>query len=1039
MRKKVLAAFMAAMLFVSSGSAYAAELTISDLETIQESLMEEVVQSEDSQDVNGEVTEGQATTAEESTEETSDEDADEEAQDVENEEAESENELTEAETADDRIVAQETMLDGLAVNIMECRIDEYDGSTVKVTAYLNENDTSTPESLYLFAISAHADSLEGYAPIAEAQIQADGFSYVFVADLLNGEADSRLYSKFVVAAGNGEQYVPVSGDAYITNPEVLAEDSIVAMQANANLGHNSKKGIQVVQNILSDVEDLGVSHAFFNIILEDVISLNPTSYSYNYGGTTYYFNESIINDYDSVLTTLAENGVTVTIALLNEYRSGYEFLIHPDASYNAGTYGYAWNTVDAKSSAYIQATLNYLATRYNGSDVNCGAVTNWVIGNEVNDNLQYYYMGLRDKESFVTEYYKTFRIAYNAIKSGNSHANVYIPLEPRWMTEDTTKDYGGRGFLESFNSKAQAEGNFDWGVAYHAYSHPISTDSILHDGTSMINQDGIVLEAGHVTDSWDSPVVTMKNIHVLTNYLNESHVRDTSGNVRSVILAEQGWTSISNTGATEQTQAANIALAYYKAEMNPDIDAFILRAHVDGDEGSPYFKFGLWNCANSNYATTKKYAYNIYKYMDTKESLKVTGFALSTLGISDWASVVPGFDASKFENMRSIEMAGITNLNSWSEATNSTVIAQNMMDTNWVNQYNTHGIGIYDHYGNYRPQGVAVSNPYAYYLSYQGLKYDFETPYDITDTPYLGFTITMEPNPKPESTSDANDKVLVRIRVISGAHVNDSNAVLDMNTDYNLCVNLSDWEYRNAIDRIEVWIQEDGQQKSFDGTFTIYNLQAAESVGSGTAMAYKPELNPAAVTFAFSDVPVIEGNWKYESVKYVYEKGIMNGISATTRFDPDAPLTRAMFATVLYRMAGSPDVAYTDKFSDVIDGKWYSKAIIWANQQGIVSGMGDGSYYGIDINITREQIAKMLNEYAKTSNYDVSQTKSLDEFTDKDTVSGWATGYMEWATAVGMISGKPNGDGNYRLDPKGEATRAECAAMLMRFAKKYEE
>ncbi len=1021
MRKKVLAAFMAAMLFVSSGNAYAAELTVSDLETIQESIMEEVVQSEDSQEVEGEVTEGGTTTSEATTEETD----------------ETVTELTDLEVIEGSAVLQEAEVsDWAEADIVECRIDEYDKSTVLVTVQVN--DGRVEGSLYLFALPAHEDSIEGYAPIAEVQMQADGFGYTLSTDLLNGEADNRLYSKFVVAVKNGEQYVPVTGEAYIMNPEVLAED-VPAMQADGNIGHNSKKGLQVVQNILSDVEDLGVSHAFFNIILEDVISLNATNYSYNYGGTTYYFNESMINDFDNVLSTLAENGVTVTIALLNEYRSGYEFLIHPDASYNAGAYGYAWNTVDAKSAAYIQAALSYLASRYNGADANCGAVSNWVIGNEVNDNLQYYYMGLRDKESFVTEYYKTFRIAYNAIKSGNGNANVYIPLEPRWMTEDTTKDYGGRGFLETFNNKARAEGNFDWGVAYHAYSHPISTDSILKDGTSMMDQTGQVLDAGHVTDSWDSPIVTMKNIHVLTDYLNESHLRDTSGNVRSVILAEQGWTSASNVGATEQTQAANIALAYYKAEMNPDIDAFILRAHVDSDEGSPYFKFGLWNCANSNYATTKKYAYNIFKYMDTKESLKVTNFALSTLGISDWASVVPDFDASKFNHMRSIEMAGITNLNNWSEATNRTVIAQKMIDTNWENQYNTHGIGIYDHYGNYRPQGVAVSNPYAYYLSYQGLKYDFETPYDLTDQPYLGFTMTMEPNPKAESTSDEKDKVLVRIRVLSGTHVNDSNAVLDMNTDYNLCVNLSDWEYRNAIDRMEVWIQEDGQQKSFDGTFTIYNLQAAEAVGNGTAMAYKPELNPAAVTFAFSDVPVIEGNWKYESVKYVYEKGIMNGISATTRFDPDAPLTRAMFATVLYRMAGSPEVTYTDKFSDVIDGKWYSKAILWANQQGIVSGMGDGSYYGVDINITREQIAKMLNKYAKTSGYDISQTKSLDEFTDKDTVSGWATGYMEWATAVGMISGKPNGDGNYRLDPKGEATRAECAAMLMRFAKKYEE
>ncbi|MBR6769927.1 MAG: NPCBM/NEW2 domain-containing protein [Lachnospiraceae bacterium] len=196
------------------------------------------------------------------------------------------------------------------------------------------------------------------------------------------------------------------------------------------------------------------------------------------------------------------------------------------------------------------------------------------------------------------------------------------------------------------------------------------------------------------------------------------------------------------------------------------------------------------------------------------------------------------------------------------------------------------------------------------------------------------------------------------------------------------------------------------------------------------------EEKPAEKKFPFTDVPVISGNWKYDSVKYVYDKGIMNGISGTTLFQPDHPLTRAMFATVLYRMAGEPAVTFESKFSDVKDGTWYSKAIIWANQQRIVDGFQDGSY-GINTNITREQIAKMLYEYAKVCKYDISAKKELNTFTDAKSVSGWAVDYMKWATAVEMITGKPNEDKTYRLDPKGEATRAECAAMLTRFQNKY--
>ena len=188
--------------------------------------------------------------------------------------------------------------------------------------------------------------------------------------------------------------------------------------------------------------------------------------------------------------------------------------------------------------------------------------------------------------------------------------------------------------------------------------------------------------------------------------------------------------------------------------------------------------------------------------------------------------------------------------------------------------------------------------------------------------------------------------------------------------------------------------------------------------------------------FTITDVPQTPGNWKYDSVRYVNDRGIMGGVGGSNQFQPDNTLTRSMFATVLYRMAGEPETAYSSKFSDVKAGQWYSSAILWASGQKIVSGYGDGSY-GINDNITREQIAKMLYLYGKSRGYDVSGTSSLDGFTDKGDVSNWAEGFLQWAVHAKMISGKPNGDGSYRLDPKGKATRAECAKMLMMFLEKY--
>ncbi len=190
------------------------------------------------------------------------------------------------------------------------------------------------------------------------------------------------------------------------------------------------------------------------------------------------------------------------------------------------------------------------------------------------------------------------------------------------------------------------------------------------------------------------------------------------------------------------------------------------------------------------------------------------------------------------------------------------------------------------------------------------------------------------------------------------------------------------------------------------------------------------------ISWPFSDVTISEGNWKYESVKYVYDNNIMNGINGTTRFDPDEPLTRAMFATVLYRMAGNPPVQFQNKFEDVVDGRYYSRAVIWAYNQGIVNGVEGGIRYGIDEYITREQIAKMLKEYGRVRNYTMNESANLNSFPDRSEISGWAAGYMQWAVGSGMVTGK-NINGIYYLDPKGNATRAECAAMLTRFMQRY--
>lgn len=212
-----------------------------------------------------------------------------------------------------------------------------------------------------------------------------------------------------------------------------------------------------------------------------------------------------------------------------------------------------------------------------------------------------------------------------------------------------------------------------------------------------------------------------------------------------------------------------------------------------------------------------------------------------------------------------------------------------------------------------------------------------------------------------------------------------------------------------------------------------YNPAEAE-----VTLAVKKAASIPDEKWPFSDVEAVAGHWKYENIKFVYKNGLMGGVGGSDLFRPDQPLTRAMFATVLYRMAGEPEAVYKPKFTDVAAGRWYSSAVIWANDKKIVNGYSDGSY-GVNDNITREQIAKMLCLFGQAQGYDTEARASLEGFTDKASVSAWAEGYLQWAVDAGMVSGKPNGDGSYRLDPRGQATRAECAKMLRMFLEKYQQ
>ena len=217
---------------------------------------------------------------------------------------------------------------------------------------------------------------------------------------------------------------------------------------------------------------------------------------------------------------------------------------------------------------------------------------------------------------------------------------------------------------------------------------------------------------------------------------------------------------------------------------------------------------------------------------------------------------------------------------------------------------------------------------------------------------------------------------------------------------------------------------EDGETVALhdrgDGTYTFTMPPSDVTVKAAFAEAIPAEL-------PFTDVP--SGAWYEDSVRYVYENSLMEGV-ADTLFAPDGTTTRAQLVTILYRLEGEPAVSDGSVFTDVADGTWYTEAVSWAAANEIVGGYG-GGVFGPNDPVTREQLAAILHRYAAYKGYDVSSGEDVNilSYTDFDQLSEWAIPAMQWACGAGII----NGTSERTITPQGEATRAQVAAMLQRF------
>ena len=450
-----------------------------------------------------------------------------------------------------------------------------------------------------------------------------------------GDSDPRLYSRFVVALKIGDTYQAISAPIYVTNPGDVASFTEEYPEAM------SKKGLLIELDMLGDAMELGVKHTTINIPYHHIIGGNL---KYRYNGKDYYFNEELIASYDKMISSFSNKGIIVTAILLNGWNDAHPELHEAGLAKSSSAFYYGFNVSTPEGYETTRALFSFMAERYSGADYKHGRVSNWIVGNEVNNNKNWNYVGPMDLASYTKLYEKNFRVAYTAIKSRSKNARVFFSTDYEWKKQNTNLQYAAKDFIDLFNAGISAEGNIEWGLAYHPYPYPMTEPEFWDDDPT-----------GMVNETFESPVVNFKNLHVLTDYFQQAHMRTAGGQVRHIILSEEGFTSDSiSRGKVYDIQAAAFAYAYYLVDNNPYIDAFILNRQVDAiTEVETSCAFGLWTVDMSRpdkvIAVMPKNIYQVFKHIDTRKSLRYSEFAKSIVGISDWSEVIPGFDPEKYQ------------------------------------------------------------------------------------------------------------------------------------------------------------------------------------------------------------------------------------------------------------------------------------------------------------------------------------------------------------------------------------------------------
>lgn len=647
--------------------------------------------------------------------------------------------------------------------ITECKL--VSSGSVKISVRIENTAKVSGSKCYLFALPMGRDRLNGSdRPIGT---RSKGSSLSFTVSLNKTKTSSRLYSRFAVAQkGSGGTYQIISNLTYLSNPQKAAKYTYRFPKAT------SKKGLQVSASMQEDAVELNVQHSVLNINFATLIASKgerkkSISYAYKYHGKTYWFRKYVVQDYDRQLKALKENNAVISAILLLSWRNDLKDLIYPDGRQQGHSY-YAWNTKSASAREQLQAALSFLAERYSAQNGKYGRIVNWIVGNEVNNYKVYNYAGTKSLNQYAGIYAQAFRLTYQTVTSVYANARVYISLDHLWNTNTVNGTFAARKLLDAFAKQVGGDGSVKWNLAYHPYGSPL-TEPRFWKNTNQ-----------QVTDSLTSPVINMANIGLLTAYVRENYGQNTR-----IILSEQGYTSRQKGRNEEKAQAAAIAYSYLLTEEDDMIDSFIMNRHVDHEvEVKQGLNLGLWTTSNPNspeWASEKKYSWNMFKYMDSDQSPQVTSFALSEIGISSWNQVISDYGVATYQKYTAARGA-LRQVSSYRK--------QASLSQNWK------GYGAISRSRKSKNAVKVIHSGYRNRNCLWGVSQSFSSPVSFSKT--AGFYTTVK------ITGSTASKVTLKLRIFSGRNVFECEGKIPAGKQIRLEADLSKWKYRGKVTKIQV-------------------------------------------------------------------------------------------------------------------------------------------------------------------------------------------------------------------------------------------